>query len=85
MDSVDIVHGLSGQSPGSSGRLDNIHFSWTQWTLSSPVILDFAHCISGHLSTLSFQYSMSMDNVHWVHGLFTDGKPAQEAEHNNKL
>ena len=43
VDSLDNVHGLSGQSPGSSGRLDNAHglcplSPWTkskvQWTMS---------------------------------------------------
>ena len=34
VDSLDIVHGHPGQSPGSIGRLDNVHCPWTDWTLS---------------------------------------------------
>ena len=39
VDSLDIVHGHPGKSPGSSGRLDNVHgfsghCSWTDWTFS---------------------------------------------------
>ena len=39
VDSLDIVHGHPGQSPGSPGGLDNVHEQcpmspWTHWTLS---------------------------------------------------
>ena len=39
VDSLDIVHGHLGQSPGSPGGLDNVHGQcplspWTDWTLS---------------------------------------------------
>ena len=39
VDSLDIVHGHSGQSPGSPGRWDNVHgqsplSQWTDWKLS---------------------------------------------------
>ena len=68
MDWVDNVHGLSGHCP------------WTQWTLSIDS-MDIVHGLSGHCPpqwTLStFQYSsrtVSMDNVHWVHGLSNDIK-----------
>ena len=65
MDSVDIVHGLSGHCPWT-----NVHglCPWSEWTLSIESV-DIVH-------GPSFQYSsrkMSMDNVHWVHGLSTDG------------
>ena len=37
--SLDLVHGHPEQSPGSPGRLDNVHGQcplspWTDWTLS---------------------------------------------------
>ena len=39
VDSLDIVHGHLGQSPGSPGGPDNVHGQsplslWTGWTLS---------------------------------------------------
>ena len=39
VDSLDIVHGHPGQSPGSPGGQDNVHGQsplspWTDWTLS---------------------------------------------------
>ena len=39
VESLDIVHGHPGQSPGSPGGLDNVHGQcplspWTDWTLS---------------------------------------------------
>ena len=59
MDWVDIVHGLNGQCP------------WTQWTLSMDLV-DNVHLLSGHCPW-TFVPILQPDNVHWVHGLSTDG------------
>ena len=58
MDSVDIVHGLSGHCP------------WTQWTLSMDSV-DIVHGLSGH-GPWTLVPILQQDNVHWVHGLSTD-------------
>ena len=63
MDSVDIVHGLSGHCPLPDGQCP-----CTQWTLP----MDSEDIVHGP----SFQYfsrTMFMDNIHWVHELSTDG------------
>ena len=60
MVSVDIVHGLSGYCP------------LTEWTLSMDWV-DVVHGLGGHC-TWTLVPILQPDNVHWVHGLSTDGK-----------
>ena len=53
MDSMDIVHGLSGHCP------------WTEWILSMDWV-DKVHGLSGHCPLT--QWTLSMDSVDIVHG-----------------
>ena len=55
MDSVDIVHGLSGHCPWTQWTLsmdfDSGQFPWTQWTLSMEIV----QSVSGLFPNISYR------------------------------
>ena len=59
MVSVDIVHRLSR------------HCLWTEWMMSMDSV-DIVHGLGGHCPWTRIP-TLQPDNVHWVHGLSTDG------------
>ena len=74
MDSVDIVHGPSGQSghcpwklwTKSSETVQTGQCPWIQWTLSMDSVdsLDIVHGHPGLSPGVQADWTMSMDNVH---------------------